>query len=202
MAVKVRTAVWMKHSARGMEFAQVRLTSRTLRAVGVAVASEPVPYRLDYVLDARRGYVTDRLRAATRGDGWRRQIELRRAASGSWSIAGHEGGDARLPPAGGDATPLTSALDCDLGFSPVTNSLPVLRSGLLRGGGPLTFTMAWISVPDLGVVADEQRYTFVRAEGEQCVIRYEAGDGSFTSEITFDGDGIVLDYPGIARRLV
>jgi hypothetical protein len=33
------------------------------------------------------------------------------------------------------------------------------------------------------------------------VIRYEASDGTFVSDITLDSDGIVFDYPGIARRL-
>ena len=33
------------------------------------------------------------------------------------------------------------------------------------------------------------------------MIRYEAVDGSFTADIRADGDGIVIDYPGIARRL-
>ena len=36
---------------------------------------------------------------------------------------------------------------------------------------------------------------------DQRVIRYEAVDGSFTADIRVDRDGIVIDYPGIARRL-
>jgi hypothetical protein len=34
-----------------------------------------------------------------------------------------------------------------------------------------------------------------------CVIRYEASDGSFAADVTLDRDGLVIDYPGIARRL-
>jgi uncharacterized protein len=61
--------------------------------------------------------------------------------------------------------------------------------------------MAWISVPDLAVRPDRQRYTFLRMAHNEYVIRYEALDGTFTSDITFDAVGLVLDYPGIARRL-
>jgi hypothetical protein len=61
--------------------------------------------------------------------------------------------------------------------------------------------MAWVSVPDLGVHADGQRYTFMSATQDQSIIRYEAVDGSFAADITFDADGVVLDYPGIAHRL-
>jgi hypothetical protein len=34
------------------------------------------------------------------------------------------------------------------------------------------------------------------------VVRYESTDGSFAANITVDRDGIVVDYPGIARRLM
>jgi uncharacterized protein len=61
--------------------------------------------------------------------------------------------------------------------------------------------MAWVSVPDLSVRADGQRYAFVSADQYQRVIRYEATDGTFAANITVDPDGLVIDYPGIARRL-
>jgi hypothetical protein len=56
-------------------------------------------------------------------------------------------------------------------------------------------------VPDLGVQPDGQRYTFVGADQERHIVRFEALDGTFASDITFDADGLVLDYPGIARRI-
>ena len=55
----------------------------------------------------------------------------------------------------------SGSLDCDLGLSPVTNLMPVLRHGLLSGGDAFQLTAAWVSVPDLGVHADGQRYDFV-----------------------------------------
>jgi hypothetical protein len=36
------------------------------------------------------------------------------------------------------------------------------------------------------------------------VVKFEARDpdeGDFVEDITFDADGIVLDYPGIAKRI-
>ena len=50
---------------------------------------------------------------------------------------------------------------------------------------------------DLCVRRDGQRY--VPLGGQR--VRYEALDGSFTAVIVFDADGLVLDYPGIARRV-
>lgn len=199
--MKVRAVAWVKEDPFGVEFAEVTLGQRQLSAVGVAIGTHPVPYRLDYTLETRRGFVTSRLRVVTRGQGWRRRLDLRRAASGAWSTLTEAEGDAPFPPPGGDVGLLVGALDCDLGLSPLTNSMPVLRHALLRGGGPIDFHMAWVSVPDLGVHFSDQRYRFVRGDQDQYVIRYEDLGGRFVADLTFDQDGLVLHYPGLARRL-
>jgi hypothetical protein len=192
----------VKEEPFGVEFAEVGLTERHLAATGVAIGTEPVPYRLDYSLETGPGFVTARLQVVSRGEGWRRSLDLRRTAAGAWEAETEaEGQEARLGRPGGDPASLDGALDCDLGLSPLTNSMPVLRHGLLFGGGSVELRMAWVSVPDLGVHASGQRYTFVRAEDKRSVVRYEATDGDFTADITFDRDGIVVDYPGIGRRL-
>jgi hypothetical protein len=79
--------------------------------------------------------------------------------------------------------------------------MPVLRHGLLHGGGPIEFTMAWVAVPALAVRADGQRYRHVRSAADRHVVRYEAIDGSFGADITFDANAVVIHYPEIARRL-
>ena len=79
--------------------------------------------------------------------------------------------------------------------------MPVRRHDFLRDG-PRDFTMAWVSVPDLAVHGEGQRYTFVRDEPDgAALVRFDSLDGSFTADILFDADGFVLAYPGIARRL-
>ena len=50
-------------------------------------------------------------------------------------------------------------LDCfDLGSSPLFNSLPVLRDGLLEGAEARDYVMRWVSVPELEVHEAPQRY--------------------------------------------
>jgi len=198
---KWRAAAWLKGNPFGVEFAEIEVGTDHLRAAGVSIVSAPVPYRLDYELETMTGFVTSRLHVVSRGQGWRRDLELHRHADGVWSIAAAHEGQLDLPPPGGDTAPLAGALDCDLGLSPVTNMLPILRHGLLDGGGPIELTMAWVAVPALAVQADGQRYRHLRSAGDRHVIRYEAADGSFAADITVDGDAVVIDYPGIARRL-
>lgn len=108
-------------------------------------------------------------------------------------------GETALPPAGDDVG-LADALDCDLGLSPLTNSMPVLRHGLLDGGGPIDLTMAWVSVPELIVSRSAQRYSFIRRDDDLSVVRFE-DDSGFSADIVFDSDGLIVNYPGIARRL-
>jgi uncharacterized protein len=195
----VRAVTWVK--ARGAEFAEIGLTGGRLRAAGVAVHADPLPYRLDYELDCAERYVSRRLSVRAAGGGWARRLELERDPRGHWSIEAGADGDpypCGLPSPGGDAVVLGEALDCDLGECPATNTMPVLREGLLAGG-TVAFVMAWVSVPDLTVRPSRQRYTFLRhgGDGKSSVIRFRSG--TFTADVTFDADGIVTDYPGIGK---
>ena len=83
----------------------------------------------------------------------------------------------------------------DLGWSPLFNSLPVMRDRLLEEGPPRLYTMCWVDVPPLQVSRSDQRYEPL-GNG---LVGFEAGD--FRAEIRFDDAGFVLDYPGIAARV-
>ena len=61
--------------------------------------------------------------------------------------------------------------------------------------------MAWVSVPSLAVTLDEQRYTLLGVDDGDVCVRFENSAGFFTTVIRCDTDGVVLEYPGIARRL-
>ena len=201
----MRALTWIKD--RGAEFATVDVSAAAdvgggwLCATGVAVGSAPLPYRLDYELDCGDDYITSWLTVRAQGAGWQRKLELARDPDGKWSVQASAEGDPGLPlpPPGGDPAAFQRALDCDLGECPVTNTMPVLRHGMLGGGEPREFIMAWVSVPDLSVRVSAQRYTFIEHDSAGLsVIRYQSGD--FSADVTFDADGFVVDYPGLGRR--
>jgi hypothetical protein len=196
-----RSISWVKEPSVGIEFAEVELSDRRMRATGVAIGSDPMPYRLDYRFVSRSRFVTKSIELVARGQGWTRTLTLERDKLGEWDATWESHGEALLPPPTGDMNDLAEALDCDLALSPLTNTMPVLRHGLLRGGGPVDFLMAWISVPDLSVIPSRQRYTFVRTDELISVVRYESESRDFTAEIVFDEDGLVVEYPGIGHRL-
>ena len=193
-------AAWAKDDPPGAEFAEIDLEPNRLVARGVAIGTAPVPYRLEYALRTGAGFVTQRLEATTAGAGWRRAIDLRRGPDGVWGATATAEGELVSPEPGGDLAGLEAA-DCDLALSPVTNLMPILRHDLTRGGGPVELTVAWVSVPDLRVIPDGQRYRFLAGPDGGSVVRYEAADGTFAADIALDAGGLVVDFPGIARRI-
>ncbi len=82
----------------------------------------------------------------------------------------------------------------DLGFSPLTNTLPIRAHELHHGGAPRDYVMALVEVPSLEVVRSEQRYEPF-APG---LVRFRSGD--FAAMLELDGDGFVVRYPGLAAR--
>jgi uncharacterized protein len=83
----------------------------------------------------------------------------------------------------------------DLGFSPLTNTLPILRDGLHRAGGARDYVMALVDVPSLEVEMSPQRYELIGPN----VVRFRSGD--FEAVLELDDDGFVVRYPGLAERV-
>jgi uncharacterized protein len=90
--------------------------------------------------------------------------------------------------------PLDDADFFDLGWSPLFNSLPVMRDRLLEPGPARDYVMRWVDVPSLEITTSEQQYEPL-GNG---LVRFRSG--SFSAEIRFDENEFVVDYPGIARR--
>src|SRR5262249_16645130 len=181
--------VWQGVESPALELSTVEMGRETLTARGAWVRAEPEPYSLSYRLETSSGFVTTSLMVTAWGAGWSRTLDLRRRPEGAW-----------VAQPGGDLPELGGALDCDLGYSCLTNTMPVLRHALVESGGPIDLLMAWVSVPDLRVLPVAQRYTHLaRRPDGGAVVRYESG--SFTADIAFDASGFVVDYPQLGRRV-
>jgi hypothetical protein len=188
-----------------MEHAEIGIGAAGMAATSTAFGTIPIAYRLDLELHVDADWNTQRLVLAARGDGWARSLVLERM--GSWTGAITDDGTvppeviASTPPdavAPGNVPP--DVLDVDVQYSPLTNLMPIRRLGLDRPGASGSFVMAWISVPSLAITLDDQRYTLLGIDdGDHCA-RFENSDGFFTAVIRGDEDGVVVDYPGIARR--
>jgi hypothetical protein len=84
----------------------------------------------------------------------------------------------------------------DLAYSPLFNSLPVLRDRLLlANASPHDYVMRFVSVPELEVDDSEQRYEPL-APGR---VRFRSGD--FAADLEFDDEGFVIRYERLAERI-
>ena len=171
-----RLAIWRGLDEWRAECAHIRVEEDRLTATGTQLGLTPEPYRVDYSLRTGPDFVTERLELSAARDGALRRLLLVRASDGSWTA---------------DDRPLREldgALDTDVLNSPLFNTMPVLRHDMAAGGEPRDLVMAFVTVPDLAVTRSEQRYTPL-GDG---AVNYLSGD--FTSDIRFDGDGIVRLY--------
>lgn len=87
-------------------------------------------------------------------------------------------------------------IDIDIAVTPFTNTLP-LRRTRLELGVPQHFRMVWLPPDTLDPFVDEQIYTRLGPDR----YRFRAADGTFEADLTVDGDGLVVDYPGLFRRV-
>jgi hypothetical protein len=157
-----------------------------------------VPYECRYELDTDDRWFSTRFDAVAEGGGWMRKLHMERVAGG-WRVTTSEQGDLAAAGQPNAPTPgaeepdrLTDAYDIDLYASPLTNTLPLRRLGLIDG--TVEIVAAWILLPSLAVIVNAQTYTVL----EPGRVRYASG--SFTADLELDENGYVVRYPGLATR--
>lgn len=180
--------VWTIDATAGFDTAIGSVEGQRLHARGRSAGLLPVPFWATYALETADAYITKRLAVETEWDGGSASLGLERAPGG-WLVNGERRPD------------LDGALDCDLAACPLTNTMPILRHGLHRGPGEAVLLMAFVEVPGLRVVASAQRYEHVALASDGTArVRYSSR--SFSSMLTVDAEGFVLDYPQLGRRIV
>jgi hypothetical protein len=157
-------------------------------------------------LDVGPGWITRTLEVAVFGRDWSRSLNLQRNDNALWEAEARTTGDTDLPDPGlGDPESIRGALDCDLGLCPVTNTMPIRRLGLLDTPVEETpLVMAWVEVPSLRVIRSDQVYASRKAvpgSPSHRQVLYRSFSRDFHAELTVDSEGIVVEYPGLARRL-
>ncbi|MFI5894218.1 putative glycolipid-binding domain-containing protein [Actinoplanes sp. NPDC051513] len=196
---------WKRRDTAGAEHALVDARNG-LYARGTVLAVDPIPFTCRYELRTEPGWSTAHVDVTAEGAGWVRSVRLELAA-GRWRATTAERGnlDAVLR-AGGhagagfpgmeDPDLLYGAFDVDLGGSPLTNTLPIRRLGLLKAepGVSHRISAAWVLIPSLEVIQADQIYTPLGNNR----VRYASE--TFSADLTVDDEGFVVDYPGLATR--
>ncbi len=196
----MRFLVWTGVEEWLTETAAVELTGDGLRAIGTQLGADPVPFRVDYRLEALEDFVTRELELTATTEEWRRHLVLRHDGSGGWSAEVEDDGE--VPGGGweGNLPDLSEARDIDIQNSPLTNTMPILRHSFQEGGSG-EFLMAFVVTPALRVQASRQGYEHIQRSDGGAVVRYLSLDGDFRAELELDEEGLLVFYPRLARRV-
>ncbi len=175
--------LWKRLDLPGHETAEITQHRNRWNLAGTAMfVYRKQPCRLDYEIECDMTWGTRDVTVRGQIGESPVMLALSREASGVWCANG---------------TPQLTVQGCtdvDLGFSPATNLLPIRRLKLAIGEHA-SVRAAWVRFPELTLEVLEQTYT----RTAEHIYVYESANGEFRRELTVNGDGFVIDYPGLWR---
>jgi hypothetical protein len=169
----------------GQGIEHLLLGARMADSMLLAFDENGTPYRLSYRLrwDEARRVRSARLHVVT--ESGETKLSLRSDGMGNWRDSN-----------GRELVELRGATDLDIWPTPFTNSLAIWRLGdALRERQRIE--VVYVAAPQLSVALMRQAYTRIRPG----LFRFASMDSGFTADLPVDEDGIVLDYPGLFRRV-
>jgi hypothetical protein len=184
-------AAWRHLGARdGFEVLFVRNDAEGRVLEGHATAVEDGnPWAVRYSILLDPDWVTRAVRVTAHSSSGSHDVRLESSGAGTWLVDG------------APAPHLDGCVDVDLEASVVTNALPVHRLGLAPGtaaGVPAAFVRA----PDVRVERLEQRYLRLDDEGGHQRYDYAAPRFGYAGTLRYESSGLLLEYPGIAERVL
>ncbi|RRQ27813.1 hypothetical protein DK926_10525 [Rhodococcus sp. Eu-32] len=179
---------WRAHEAPRMESVRVQLSGNRIKASGRIIGgacSEHPAFSASYDLVTDEHGVTRRLSLRTAVAGGEKQASVSRDNEGYWMVEGA---------ANHQRSTYNGAVDVDVVLSPFFNTLPIRRLGLGTDSIEAQVPVVYVNLLDLSI--------------QEAALTYSSGaDGIHvlspvsSSSVTVDGDGFVLDYPGLAERI-
>jgi uncharacterized protein len=185
------SAAWRHEESRdGFEsvFVARTATARTLEGHTAAVEGEQA-WAVSYAIAVDDSWVTRAARVASWTVAGHREVRLEGDGAGRWRVDGDP------------VAELDGCLDVDLESSACTNTFPVHRLHLAIGESSEA-PAAYVRALDLRVERLEQRYTRIDDDGRNQQYDYSAPVFGFAARLVYDPAGLVIDYPGIARRVL
>ena len=185
----IREALWSAWDGPGLGHLRLRVRDGGTVADGLILGlEEGYPFRLAYEVRCDRLW---RVRYASVGvPGEPPKVELLSDGEGTWAT--RDGRAVRF---------LEGCEYVDVSATPFTNTLPIRRLGL-EPGESAEISVAYFDGTELQPWPEPQRYTCLQKEDEGGLYRYLSLDGGFTADLPVDADGLVLDYPGLFRRVL
>ena len=185
---RTRTVLWSPWDGPGLEQLRLDIAEKGIVVDSLVIGVEDgEAFRLRYRIRCDSGW---RVRALDVDplDG-RAPLALRADGEGNWTD--------------GDGAPLAAlagCIDIDISATPFTNALPIRRLSLAPGERT-DLSMVYLRVPALDVETDGQGYTRLESRTGDDRYLYESLDSDFRAVLPVDADDLVIDYPGLFRRI-
>lgn len=183
---------WQAENGHGFEGTRLLLGQGHFRALGRMVRVDPAgDLTASYRLVMKDDGTPERLSVTSATAERERHLTLNRADDGMWLLD---------TGSGGTRSNFDGAVDLDLAYSPLFNTLPIRRLALHRVAGEHTLPIVFVALPSLTVEVVEQTYRTVSVldDSGHAVIGFWWGD--FSADLVVDSEGFVVSYPGIATR--
>jgi hypothetical protein len=193
----IRTLLWQGIALPGSEWCALEREPDGWRLRGIVLTEvATVPVVVHYAVGLATDWSTRVVEIAVRSgaESEPRRLKLTVAPDQRWQIEREPVPDPAILV--DDLAALHGLVDVDLGFSPVTNTLPIRRLEPAIGEA-VAVTAAWVRFPELTIEPLPQRY--VRLAERR--YRYESAEGAFVAEIEVDDLGMVTTYEGGWRRI-
>jgi len=182
----MKTVIWKALAWQGTERMTIAIGPDIIRVTSrmSGAAEEGAPFDIDYAAELRGDWSLKRITIASRLAPDRR-IELWQPEPGIWRDA--------------DGSHLTEFDGCrfiDISLTPWTNTLPI-RALDFADAAERSIEVIYIDLPAFTPHRARQNYSRIGAS----VYRYtDAEHPGFQADIIVDGDGLVVDYPGLFTR--
>jgi uncharacterized protein len=190
MSAGTLEAAWSRWDGPGLEHLRLRVGEGGIEADGVVIGE--------------KGGTCFRARYGIRCDQrWRTRELILDPLDGSDPLHLSSDGEGDWRDALGSALPeLRGCIDVDLSVTPFTNTLPIRRLDL-REGESSEIAVVYVNVPVMELGTSRQVYTCLERGPGSGLYRYEDRGvfRGFTADLPVDEYGLVLDYPGIFRRI-
>jgi hypothetical protein len=174
-------AIWWRDRATGMlEHGSLVGDGTPAPALRGIVLPQDEPIEISYRVDCDGRWHTRRVQVGVvdTETGSDRLVEFTADGNGRWILHGESRPD------------LADCVDVDLGFSPITNTLPIRRLRL-EVGEVADIRVAWVLWPSLMVRASDQRYERLSDN------RYRFSAGDYSAVLVVGPEGLVRDYEGL-----
>jgi len=184
-----RNVMWSPWSGPGLEHLYLREDHEQIAADGLILGvKDQVPFRVHYEIMCDLQ--------------WRvRTVHVQLLSGQKQALALHADGEGNWISAAGERlASLYGCLDIDISESPFTNTLSIRRAPF-EPGVSLTLTVVYLAVPELTIEPAQQRYTCLEKSPTGGLYRFESLSSGFRADLPVDDDGLVLDYPGVFRRV-